>query len=82
VLNVDRRKHKAEKERVRSTYRLIKDVGIPLMTEETARSSNSRRKIARTVRVATDEYIHVPGSDVCSRVMERYGVCTVLYGLR
>jgi hypothetical protein len=63
VLIVDRRKHEIEGEEVRSMCRLIKDVVIPLMTEEMARLPNGRRTIEEAVRSAADKYIHVPGGD-------------------
>jgi hypothetical protein len=62
VLIVDRRKHEVIEEEVRSMCRLIQDVVVPLMTEDTARLSNGRRMIAEAVRSAADKYIHVPGS--------------------
>jgi hypothetical protein len=61
-LIVDRRKHEVMEKEVRSMCRLIKDVVVPLMTEDTARLPNGRRMIAEAVRSAADKYIHVPGS--------------------
>jgi hypothetical protein len=60
---VGRRKYEIEGEEVRSIYRLIKDVVVPLMTKDTARLPNGRRMIAEAVRLAVDKYIYVLGSN-------------------
>jgi len=43
--------------------RLVKDVVVPLMTEDTAKLSNGRWMTAEAVRSAAGKYLHVSGSD-------------------
>jgi hypothetical protein len=63
VLVVDQRKHEVEEEEVWSMCRVIGDVAIPLMREETVILLNSRLMITEAVRAAGDKYTHVTESD-------------------
>jgi hypothetical protein len=60
---VDQRKHEVEEEEVWSMCRVIGDVAIPLMREETVILLNSRLMITEAVRAAGDKYTHVTESD-------------------
>lgn len=62
-LIVDRTRHEIREEEVRSMCKLIEDVVIPLMTEETAELSNGRQIITEAIRSAADKYLLVSGSD-------------------
>lgn len=57
-LIVDRTRHEVREEEVRSMCKLIEEVVIPLMTEETARSPNRRQRIVEAAQSAADKYIH------------------------
>ena len=62
-LIVDRTRHEVREEEVRSMCKLIEDVVIPLMTEETAKLSDGRHMITEAVRSAANKYLFVSGSD-------------------
>jgi hypothetical protein len=62
-LIVDRTRHEVREGEVRSICKLIEDVVIPLMTDETAKLSNGRQMIAEAIKSAANKYLYVPGSD-------------------
>jgi hypothetical protein len=62
-LIVDRTRHEVREGEVRLIYKLIEDVVIPLITDETAKLSNGRQIIAEAIKSAANKYLYVPGSD-------------------